>query len=208
MFSRVKTVITQPRLSVNRISLSVTESETPALWIIPETRAFSYSASEVRYGIICANNPINFIDPWGLLTQAQYDSLVQVLAIEQELGTHEAARRISNTFSHPNHQALLQVFNADSGNDSMVNGVDIDWFTDLTSVSEARFPGFVEAQYIVGKSYWSISRRAIGYPNGNPWPFQDPGERAAVRKAALGRHYSDFITPEYLEKERPDNDCK
>lgn len=62
----MKTVITQPRFSVNRISLSVTESDTPALWITPETRAFSYSASEVRYGIICANNPINFVDPLGL----------------------------------------------------------------------------------------------------------------------------------------------
>ena len=67
----MKTVITQPRFSVNRISLSVTESDTPALWITPETRAFSYSASEVRYGIICANNPIMLIDPWGLCGQGQ-----------------------------------------------------------------------------------------------------------------------------------------
>ena len=36
------------------------------LWIIPETQAFSYSGTEVRYGIICANNPINLGDPLGL----------------------------------------------------------------------------------------------------------------------------------------------
>ena len=78
----MQTVITQHRFSacpaklsersrVNRISLSVTESDTPARWIIPETQAFSYSGTEVRYGIICANNPIMLIDPWGLCGQGQ-----------------------------------------------------------------------------------------------------------------------------------------
>ncbi|MCF7855314.1 MAG: hypothetical protein K9N51_10995 [Candidatus Pacebacteria bacterium] len=147
------------------------------------------------------NNPVNFVDPLGLLTREQYNDLVQILEMERQLGTHETARRISNSFEHQHHRPLLKRFNADEGGNSRINGVDIDWFTDLASRSEVRFPGFVTSQYIVAKSFWSIYRRVIGKPNGYPWPFQDPGERVAVRKVELGRRYSDIITSDYLAKQ-------
>lgn len=85
----------------------------------------------------------------------------------------------------------------------MVNGVDIDWFTDLNVFCEKGFIGMSTISYIGGKSVWSTINYIINHPLGHPFPFTDPGERRAVLLTELRRGYRDFITPEYLEREKP-----
>lgn len=75
-------VETEPCLSVNRrptlaavpaatpvfsaFTASVTSSTFTA-WLSPPQEAVTTSGTSARYGIICANNPVNFVDPYGLL---------------------------------------------------------------------------------------------------------------------------------------------
>jgi len=148
------------------------------------------------------NNPVMFVDPWGLrLTDAQYAALQEILERERSSGTRFAAIQSGNTWG----DRLLQPFNADSGNNSHLQTaygpVDIDWFTDLWSATSEMPPGFVYPVYTVGKGIWSITRRIIGSPNGNPWPFQDPGERTAVSLVSRKKGYRSFLTDEFFEKE-------
>ena len=162
-----------------------------------------WSCSEVSgdiYGFV-ANNPVMSVDILGLLSLEQCSALRQILELEERFGTSETSNRISNTWGESN---LLQPFNADDGNSSQVNGVDIDWFADLSSFSVARLPFFTTALYTAAKSAWAIWRKTQNDPLGNPIPFTDPGERAAVLKVELWRHFKDIITPEYLARECPD----
>jgi len=43
-----------------------TTSETLTAWLSPPQEAVTTSGTSARYGIICGNNPVNFVDPWGL----------------------------------------------------------------------------------------------------------------------------------------------
>ena len=155
---------------------------------------------------MAGNNPINNIDPFGLLTDSQCDALEKILKMEEEIGTHDTAREISNTWGKT---GLLKEFNSDiAGQDSTVNGVDIDWFSDISSLTDASFPLLPTSAYVVGKTFWAIYRNIAGVSyNNNMLPFWEKEERAAVRKAELQRRYRDIITPEYLKKECPEK-CK
>jgi hypothetical protein len=79
-------VETEPCLSVNRrptlaavpaaapVFCAFTASTTSATftaWISPVTEAVTYSGTASLYGIICANDPVNFRDPCGLASVGQ-----------------------------------------------------------------------------------------------------------------------------------------
>lgn len=74
-------VETETAFSVNRRSLAdfqpvedpvftagpaTTTSETSAVYAFSTYQAFTSSDTAAQYGVICANNPVNFMDPWGL----------------------------------------------------------------------------------------------------------------------------------------------
>jgi len=164
------------------------------------------------------NNPLNFIDPFGLeiypttfigpirpndqrgLTHAQYRALRTVLERERKNGPRKAAQMSSITFG----DGLLSPFNSSYGHTvpTRYGHMDLDWFTDSRAYSYGgRYT--VLQLYIGGKLYWTAKRKAMGIPIGNPWPFQDSGERAAIMALIEDLRYGDLFDENFFQTYAP-----
>ena len=164
-----------------------------------QTDPIRFNAGDVNLYRYCFNNSINLVDPFGLLTKEQCDALRELMAREWKYGTRTAARMSSNTWG----DGLLWSFSTDQGGPSKnVNTaegeLDVDWFVDIVGVSP---PGASAAAYIGGKLLWNITRLIKGEGMGNPIPFQDPGERTAVKLNDLGFDFGNVFNSDFMKKE-------
>lgn len=173
------------------------------------------------YGMV-GNNPVSFIDLLGLdilpsdligplqrgdqrgLSCAQYKAIKELLRREKEHGTIKAARMSSVTFG----DKLIEPFNSTYGNTvpTYYGPMDLDWFTDVTSMN---YVGIYSALplYMGGKTLWTGVRKAKKVPIGSAWPFEDPGERAAVQALLDDMNFASLFTSKFLERYKPVCPC-
>jgi hypothetical protein len=163
----------------------------------------------------------------GKLTPKQCDVLTELLKREEKYGTRQAAR-LSSANSRAvglptplgditpttvgSDYLLLPFDTTDTPNIRLADGreFDLDWFTvilqnsviDPTGWYGWSTPGLIQhySLYVLGKGLWTSSRKADGIPVGNPHPFQDPGERNALKEIYKGSHYRDLFTPDFFKK--------
>ena len=124
-------------------------------------------------------------------TPEQMQAIAFVLEMERQQGTKSTAKYVSNNSLD---SSVLQPFNADLGRNSHVNGVDIDWFTELTRVP--RGPNLTQIIYPNAKKFWVWDQKRKGRELGNPVPYSDPGETRAVNLVREKAGYGSFLTPQ------------
>jgi len=165
------------------------------------------------YGYV-KNNPTTLVDLFGLrilptkfigpigpndqrgLTPVQENALRELVKREQASGTIEAAKQSSITFG----DRLMEPFNSSRGNTvpTSYGDMDLDWFTD---VSSANYMGRYSAipAYVFGKLSWTGIREATGAEIGNPLPFEDSGERAAILALIEDNSFGSLFDDEFFK---------
>jgi RHS repeat-associated protein len=160
-----------------------------------------------------ANDPINMVDPSGLLSQKQCEIIREILRHEDAFGTWFTAREFSNTIGK---NPMGDLFD-NKPVDTVLGTIDIDWFTDLyyyrpqtpTAAALTPFLGSIAAEavdivtlYIGGKVYWNYQTLKDGTREAFVWPFQDPKERITMLAFLLGYDSYRSLFPEsFLDDE-------
>jgi RHS repeat-associated protein len=148
------------------------------------------------------NDPVNFTDPLGLLSEEQCETIRKILEYEKKWGTFLAARKFSNTPMPWDINSTPMGRNFDNKPiETVVGVIDFDWWTDM----QGSFTTFIEPdiQYFYAKIVWSTIRDRNEYPNFT-WPYQDYKEGNTVFVLEAGyTSYSDLFPEEFLKQACP-----
>jgi RHS repeat-associated protein len=167
------------------------------------------------------NDPVNRLDPFGLLDKTQCNTLHSLLAYEDAHGTWQTAAEFSETFG----QRRLGTLGDDANVPTALGSIDLDWYTDLVyatgagtmlpviggvaglSLGPGGIPfgmgvgraGGVAAMYVLGKLVWNVLGMAAGTREHFRAPFNDPKEGVAVKALTLGNNsYHDLFPDSFL----------
>lgn len=150
------------------------------------------------------SDPLNWVDPTGLMTAGQCAKIRDILKTEAEWGTWLTARKFSNTPSAaPDWSGLDRTPLGDEFDNgkipSSIGEIDLDWYTDIVAFGgKTASLATAVPVYVGGKSLWNAIRASNNQPWA--WPFEDPGERTALKafKTATFQNTYAALFPDWL----------
>ena len=155
-------------------------------WLSKDPLLFGGGDSNL-YGYVL-QDPVNLVDPLGLLSSKQCKKLKEILDYETKYGTFKTARRYSATFGDPRYKINTvgpDRLGGDTPIPSSIGDIDIDWYLDLAAVS-GRTP-VAAIVYPFAKSYWNWYR---DYPYSN---IYEPKESRAINALVEGKTLNDLF---------------
>jgi RHS repeat-associated protein len=162
-------------------------SKDPIRFVGGDTNVFTY----------VGDDPINSIDPTGLMGPGTCRRLREVIDFERSHGYIETARVYSNTRGAP---GLGPDFN-NTPIPSVLGGIDLDWYTEIIDRGGRKGAFYTNwALYTAGKIWWGGS---VGFASGRWSIYSDPSEAVALQALYRGYGYSDLFPDWLLAQECP-----